>query len=155
MTVSWTVVDSKDETHGNITSEQEVDDNELVAGPSKSYVFVDVSSENQRKCEVHPTQYNIMPYHVISCHIISVHIILVPYHPCIASYYIISYHNDSCDLDVNVVFLDVHNREKRSISYLHYVTNQSPGFTSPGPERVRENGRYLWRCRFPAGGNGN
>ena len=91
MTVSWTVVDSKDETHGNITSEQEVDDNELVAGPSKSYVFVDVSSENQRTCEVHPTQYNIMPYHVISCHIISVHIILVPYHTCIASSHIISY----------------------------------------------------------------
>ena len=92
-----TVVDSKDETHGNITSEQEVDDNELVAGPSKSYVFVDVSSENQRTCEVHPTQCNIMPYHVISCHIISVHIILVPYHTCIASshmilYDIMSYH---------------------------------------------------------------
>lgn len=66
-----------------------------------------------------------------------------------------SYHNDSCDLDVNVD-LDVHNHEK-TLVFLAPLRdeNQSPGFTSPGPERVRENGRYLWRCRFPAGGNGN
>ena len=93
MTVSWTVVDSKDETHGNITSEQEVDDNELVAGPSKSYVFVDVSSENQRTCEVHPTQYNIMPYHATSYQSIS-----YLYHIILVSKHLILYHMISCHI---------------------------------------------------------
>lgn len=49
-----------------------------------------------------------------------------PYHTCIISYlyqnisyyiiwyHVISYHNDSCDLDVNVVFVDVHNRVKNT-----------------------------------------
>ena len=78
-----------------------------------------------------------MSYHAISYQSISYlyHIILVSKHLILyhmISCHIISY--DSCDLDVNVLPPLRHE-------------NQSPGFTSPGPERVRENGRYLWRCR--------